>query len=61
MYKLDLGNNTILKQYKCVWYDKGGRFHYILKSMRVHAENLTQAKQKAISLFGSKPDNIYRI
>jgi hypothetical protein len=60
MYKL-----LNFNRYSVFWYGlsftKRGRKHYHKKRKIIHAENLTAAKDRALQLFGEKPDGIRQI
>jgi len=59
MYTIAIGN-SIVKRYKCQWHNWNGKY-YVAKTKILHAISLQSVKDKAIQLFGSKPDNIRRI
>lgn len=60
MYSITIGN-TILNRYKLQWRSYNGKRYYVKKTAILHSISLQDVKNKALSLFGSKPDNIQRI
>jgi len=60
MFTMTICNN-ILKRYKLQWYGYNGERYYISKTRTLHSVSLQDVKNKAMALFGSKPDNIQRI
>ena len=60
MYSLAIGRDTLYR-YKLQWRDYNGKRYYVKKTRILHSISLQSVKHKALSLFGSKPDNIQRI
>ena len=60
MYAITIGRQ-ILKRYKLQWYSYNGKRYYVNKTRILHSISLENVKNKAISLFGSLPDNVQRI
>lgn len=60
MYSLTIGN-TVLNRYKLQWYSYNGKQYYIKKTLVLHSTSLQDVKNKVLSLFDSKPDNIQKI
>ena len=60
MFTLELSNTITIKRYKCQWYSDNKR-KYIAKTRILHADNMAEAKQKAIQLYDIKPDSILRV
>lgn len=56
----DLGTVTF-KKYLCKWVEYSG-IRYIQKRARyIHADNMAEAKNKCLKLYGSYPTNIVRV
>ena len=60
MYSLTIGNTT-LNRYKLQWKNYNGKQYYVCKTCILHGISLQYVKDKALKLFGVKPDNIVRI
>lgn len=60
MYSITVGN-SILKRYKLQWRSYNGKRYYVKKTRVLHSISLQDVKHKALSLFGTVPDNIRRI
>ena len=60
MYSITIGS-MVLNRYKLQWRSYNGKRHYVKKTRILHSISLQDVKRKALSLFGSKPDNIQRI
>jgi len=60
MFTLQINTITI-KRYKCQWYSFSGKRRYVIKTRILHADSLIDAQNKAIKLYGNKPDNILRV
>lgn len=60
MYSMLIGN-TIVNRYKLQWHNYNGKRYYVKKTRVLHSVSLQDVKNKAMLLFGSKPDNIQRI
>lgn len=60
MYSIAIGNN-ILKRYKLQWCGYNGKRYYVKKTRILHSISLQDVKNKALSLFGSKPDKVCRV
>ena len=60
MFTLQL-YNVELKRYKLQWYNYNGKKRYVEFTHILHAPSLDNVKDRALQLFGSKPDSIMRI
>ena len=60
MYSITIGHN-ILYRYKLQWRSYNGKRYYVKKTRILHSISLQDVIDKAIALFGSKPDNIQRV
>lgn len=60
MYSITIGN-TILNRYKLQYKNYNGKRYYVYKTYILHGVSLQDVKNKALKLFGVKPDNIQRI
>ena len=60
MYSITIANNAI-KRYKLQWHDYNGKRYYVKKTRILHGISLQYVKDKALSLFGCKPDCIQRV